>query len=373
MIFSRYYHLEDHVNPLKTLIIYGPRQAGKTTLLKNYLSTCSQKYRYETGDNILSHEILGSANLTALRDYVAGYQILAIDEAQKIPNIGNTLKLIIDQIGNVTIIATGSSSFELAGEVGESLTGRKKILTLFPIAQLELKKNHNIYDLKNQLENYLIYGSYPEILSATTSSQKRELVMELVQSYLLKDILELDNTKNAKKLLDLLRLLAFQIGKQVSFSELAQQLAIDAKTVSRYIDLLEKSFVLYNLRGYSKNLRKEVTKKSMYYFYDTGIRNGIIANFNPLNQRNDVGELWENFIVMERIKKQTYTQMIVNNYFWRTWDQQEIDLIEEREGNLFAYEIKWSKKIVSPPKAWQKNYPNAKFEVINCDNYLDFI
>jgi len=373
MLIPRYYKIQDYITPKKVLILYGPRQAGKTTMLEHYLESCGLKYRFDTGDNILTHEILGTPNLQALQEYVSGYQLLAIDEAQKIPNIGETLKLMIDKIPECQIIATGSSSFELAGQVGEPLTGRKKVLTLYPVAQLEMAEELNRYDLKAKLENDLIYGSYPEVAGENTLTGKRELVMEIVQSYLLKDILELDKIKNAKILLDLLRLLAFQIGKQVSHSELGKQLGIDTKTIGRYLDLLEKSFVIYNLRGYSQNLRKEITKKSIYYFYDVGIRNGIISNFNPIKFRNDVGELWENFVIIERLKKQAYHNIYANNYFWRTWDQQEIDFVEEREGNLFGYEIKWGKKLSKPPKDWVEHYPDAKFQIINKETYLDFI
>lgn len=244
-----------------------------------------------------------------------------------------------DQVPGLRVIATGSSSFELAGQIGEPLTGRKKTITLYPISQLELKDQTNIIELKQQLENYLVYGSYPDVVSAATQNDKRELINEITHSYLLRDILELDKVKNSKVLLDLLRLLAFQIGSEVSHSELAQKLGIDTKTVSRYLDILEKGFVVYNLRGFSRSLRNEITKKSKYYFYDVGIRNALIANFNSLSLRNDLGGLWENFLMIERLKKQSYLPIYSNNYFWRTWEKKEIDLIEEREGKLFGYSL----------------------------------
>ena len=219
----------------------------------------------------------------------------------------------------------------------------------------------------------MIYGSYPEIISAKTQNEKRGYITEIAHSYLLKDILELDKIKNSKTLLSLVRLIAFQMGNEVSHTELAQKLGIDAKTVSRYLDLLEKGFVLYNLRGFSRNLRKEITRKSKYYFYDNGIRNALIANFNPLNMRDDIGHLWENFLFIERIKKQAYTAISVNNYFWRTWDQKEIDLIEERDGQLFGYEFKWGSQIAKAPEDWLSAYPNAQYVTINQSNYLEFI
>lgn len=296
-----------------------------------------------------------------------------IDEAQKIPNIGQCLKIMVDHIPHLRIIVIGSSSFELAGQVGEPLTGRKKTLTLYPIAQLELLKQFNAFEVKTQLENYLIYGSYPDIISAKISDQKRARITEIAHSYLLKDILELDRIKNSKILLDLLRLLAFQIGSEVSHNELAKKLGIDAKTISRYLDLLEKRFVLYNLGGFSRNLRKEITKKSKYYFYDIGIRNALIANFNSLDLRDDIGKLWENFLVIERIKKQAYLPVYANNYFWRTWEQKEIDWIEEREGKLWGYEFKWGKTIAKPPKEFLNAYPNAEFMTVNQENYLTFV
>ncbi len=357
----------------KALIIYGPRQVGKTTLVQDYLKTCPYKYRLDSGDNIVIHEILGSQNFDKLKKYAEGYELIVIDEAQRIPQIGQGLKILVDTIPGIRIIATGSSSFELAGQVGEPLTGRKTSLTLFPISQLELNELYNKQELRAKLDEYLIFGGYPEVITSQTRDKKIALLEELVHSYLLKDILELEQVKSSKLLLDLLRLLALQIGSEVSMHELARQLGIDAKTVARYIDLFEKAFVLYNLRGFSRNLRNEITKKSKYYFYDTGLRNAVIANFNDLNLRNDVGALWENFLFIERLKKRNYSHIPANQYFWRTWDQKEIDLIEEREGNLFAYEFKFTSDKAKVPKDWKEAYPDSEFQLINRDNYLEFI
>jgi len=280
---------------------------------------------------------------------------------------------MVDQFPEIQIIATGSSSFELSGQIGEPLTGRKITLTLYPVSQIELNNLYNDYELKSQLEEYLIYGSYPEVVVSDTLEEKKRILNEIVGSYLLKDVLELEKVKGSKILLDLLRLLAFQIGNEVSLSELGRQVGLDYKTIARYLDLFEKSFVIYNLRGFSRNLRKEITQKSKYYFLDNGVRNAIIANFNPLELRDDIGKLWENFIISERLKKQSYKSVYANNYFWRTWEQKEIDFIEERGGKLYAYEIKWSGKMVSPPQDWRAAYPDSAFKVISPDNYLEFI
>lgn len=374
MNISRFYQdLSKYLIPNKVLVIYGPRQVGKTTLLKDFLEKCRLKYKLDFGDDIRTQHLLSSQDFALLKDYVSGYELLAIDEAQKIPNIGINLKILIDQVPNIKIIATGSSSFELAGQVGEPLTGRKITLTLYPIAQLELLSLYNEHELKEKISEWLIFGGYPEIVVAKDRQTKIRLLEEITYSYLFKDILELDKIKNSKKLLDLLRLLAFQIGNEVSIGELGMQLGIDGKTVEKYLDVLEKSFVIYNLCGFSRNLRKEIRKKSKYYFYDTGIRNAIVSNFNKLEERNDLGALWENFIFMERHKKRSYHEIVANSYFWRTWEKQEIDLIEEREGKLFAYEFKWSASKVKVPSEWEKTYQNSVFSVINKDNYLKFI
>jgi uncharacterized protein len=377
MKITRYYtDLNKHLKPNKVLVIYGPRQVGKTILLGDFLAKMQGKikFRLDSGDNVRVQEVIGSNDFKKIKEYAAGYELIAIDEAQKIQNVGEGLKILVDEIPGIKIIATGSSSFELAGQIGEPLTGRKVTLTLFPVSHIELQKIYNNYELKNQLNEYLVYGGYPEVVANANFDEKKRILNELVGSYLLKDILELKKVKSSKILLDLLRLLAFQVGKEVSLSELGRQLQLDYKTVARYLDLFEKSFVLVNIRGFSRNLRKEITKKSKYYFYDNGILNAIIANFNPLEIRDDIGNLWENFLVAERIKKQNYRNIYSNNYFWRTWEGQEVDFVEEREGKLFGFEFKWSeKKSVKPPKDWLENYPNASFQAISPENYLEFI
>lgn len=368
-----YQNLMPYLKPNKALVIYGARQSGKTTLVQDFLVSYPERYKFDSGDNIRIQNLFSSQDFELIREYAQGYNLIVIDEAQKIPEIGQALKILVDQIHGIHVIATGSSSFDLAGQGGEPLTGRKITLTLYPIAQLELRSLYNSYELRNELENLLIFGAYPEIAATKLKNEKIRLLEELTQAYLLKDILELERVKSSKILIDLLRLLSFQVGKEVSLSELGQQVGIDHKTTARYLDLFEKSFVIYNVRGFSRNLRSEIVKKSKYYFYDNGIRNAVISNFNGLELRNDTGALWENFLFMERLKKRSYQEIYANSYFWRTWERQKIDLIEEREGKLFSFEFKWNKGKIKPPRQWQETYPNALFEVITRENYLDFI
>ncbi len=357
----------------RVLIMYGPRRTGKTTLLQSYLKDCGKKYLLENGENIHFSELLSSRDLSRIKNALEGYDILAIDEAQAIPNIGITLKLIIDHIPECRVIATGSSSFRLSQQTGEPLTGRKRTITLFPLALVELKQHFTNYELQQKLEEFLIFGSYPEVVSAETREMKIEMLQELVNSYLLKDILTYDNLRSSNTLVHLLKLLAFQIGSEVSLNELSRKLQIDVKTVSRYIDLLEKSYVIKRINGFSRNLRKEVTSKAKYYFLDNGIRNGIISQFGSLDSRDDQGALFENFMIMERMKKQSYSSFYGNMYFWRTYSQQEIDYIETVDNNISAYELKFGRKVPKIPKAFKDAYPQAEYHVISRENYLDFV
>lgn len=372
-IFRIYQHLETFLVPGKALLIFGPRQVGKTTLMEDFISTSCLKSKLITGDDITLHQVLGSQNLREIRSFCEGYELIAIDEAQKIPNIGMGLKMMVDQIKGIRVIATGSSSFELAGQTGEPLTGRKTTLHLWPLSMMELLHHFNRFELNEKLPEYLIYGTYPAVLSAQTREEKKRILMEITGSYLFKDILAFERIKSSQVLLDLLRLLAFQVGNEVSVNELSKNLGIDNKTVNRYLDLLEKAFIIIRLRGYSGNLRKEITRHSKYYFYDTGIRNAVIANFNPLELRNDTGFLWENFMVVERMKKQAYSPVYANNFFWRSWSRQEVDFVEERNGMLFGFEFKWSREHKKLPELWTESYKNASFEIIHRENYLDFI
>ena len=374
MIKRFYEPLESYLQPNKVLVIYGPRRVGKTTLLQNYLAHTPLKYKLDSGDNIRTQQILSAQDFNQILDYCAGYDLVAIDEAQGIPNIGMALKIMVDQIPGIQVIATGSSSFDLAGQVGEPLTGRKRTLTLYPISQMELTSLNNRQELRQHLEEFLVYGSYPEVIQASSSRSKAEIITEIANAYLLKDILAFERVRSSKTLLNLLQLLAFQISSQVSLNELAMQIGVDVKTIQRHLDLLEKTFVIFRLGGFSRNLRQEITSKAKYYFFDNGIRNALIAQFNRLELRNDAGLLWENFCMIERIKQRAYIPIYGNTFFWRTYAGQEIDLVEEREGRLFGYELKWSEnKPIFPPKDWLKGYPNAEFTVVNPSNYLDFL
>ena len=374
MKIQRFYQpLEKFLPANKALIILGPRQVGKTTLMEDYLNVTALKSKKVTGDDLMIHQSLGSQYLDEIKSFCEGYELIAIDEAQKIPNIGVAIKMMVDQIQGIRVIATGSSSFELAGHLGEPLTGRKTELFLYPISQLELLNHYNRFELKQNLPDFLIYGSYPLVLTTDGKNAKQRILSEITGSYLFRDILSFERIKSPQLLLDLLRMLAFQIGSEVSVNELSKKLSIDNKTVRKYLDLFEKSFILFKLRGYSGNLRKEITKHSKYYFYDNGIRNALIANFNSIDWRNDIGQLWENFVIVERMKKQAYKSIYANNFFWRSWSGQEVDFIEEREGKLFGYEFKWSTDKVKQPKLWLETYPRSTFEIINKENYLDFI
>ena len=373
MIERFYKNIDKLLKPNRALIIYGPRRIGKTTLLNSYLNKTKYKYLLDTGDNVETRQIFALPDFEKIIDYAANYELIAIDEAQLIPSIGSGLKILVDHVPNIKVIATGSSSFDLANQVGEPLTGRKITINLYPILQLELLSIFNKYELKKNLPEFLIFGSYPEVITAKTRMEKMTVIKEIVTSYLLKDILAFERIKSPKVLLDLIKLLAFQIGSEVSFNELAAQLSINARTVARYIDLLEKSFVIVNLGSFSRNLRKEITRKNKYYFLDNGIRNGVIDQFNDLDKRDDIGKLWENFIVMERMKMLDYKKIYGHLYFWRTYEQKEIDIVEERDGKLAGYDIKWKKDKIKPPKDWLATYKNAEYKVINQDNYLDYV
>ena len=373
-MIKRAYKVESLVKPGKALIIYGPRRVGKTTLLNEFLSGTKWKYKLDSGDNIKIQQILGSQDFREIIEYAAGYEVVAIDEAQNIPNIGKGLKILVDQVPGIRVIATGSSSFDLAGAVGEPLTGRKTTVVLYPISQQELLFTNNRHELKSRLEEFLVFGSYPEVVTAGARKEKIEIIEELVNSYLLKDIFALDRVRAPKVLLDMLKLIAFQVGSQVSLNEIATQVRLDVKTVARYLDIFEKAFVIKRIGGFSRNLRNEVTTKAKYYFLDNGIRNGVVSSFNGLDNRNDVGQLWENFLVTERIKKWAYQGIYGSRYFWRTYGGQELDMVEEREGTLWGYEFKWSeRKKKLPPPDWQSAYENSRFSIINNQNYLDFV
>jgi uncharacterized protein len=367
--------MHEEIAENKVLVIYGARRVGKTQFLKKYISECQEEYLWLNGDDMETHRMLENRTIANYSRLLGAVRLFIIDEAQNIPDIGMKLKLMVDEIPGLKIIVTGSSVFDLSNTLGEPLVGRKKTILMYPLAQMEFSTIENFVTTKGNLEERLIYGGYPELVHLPDVKKKEKYLKELVSDYLLKDILEYDGIRKSDKLFDLLRLLAFQIGKEVSVDELANQLkSISRNTVDQYLDLLSKVFVIYKVKGYSGNLRKEVTKNNRWYFYDNGIRNAIINQFAPLSLRNDVGELWENYLAAERMKYLSYTRSNTTNYFWRTYDRQELDWVEEQEGALRGYEFKWNaNKRVKAPTAWVKAYPEAQFQVINQDNYLDWI
>ncbi len=373
MIHRFYDDLDQRIKANKALVIYGPRRVGKTTLIQNFVSKTKLRFRNDSGENTKIQQILSSGDFDLIKEYCQGYDLIVIDEAQNIPHVGKGLKIIVDQVPGIKVLVTGSSSFDLSNKVGEPLVGRQRILKLFPISVLELSKETSPFDLKQQLNDWLVFGLYPEVITEKNKKDKIEYLMEIVNSFLLKDILALENVKSPRVLMDLLRLLAYQVGSEVSLNELANKLNIDVKTVARYLDLLEKTFIIISVGGYSGNLRTEVVSKRKYYFVDNGIRNGLINSFNPIDQRNDVGALWENFGFMERLKKKCYTQIHSNDFFWRTYAKAEIDLIEERDGKLFPIEFKWKPRKYKAPREWTSHYPDTKVEVITNENFLDFV
>lgn len=365
--------LQNSLLPGKVIVLYGPRQVGKTTLAKQLLQTINRRTRYINADELIYREALASQNRQTLDSVLADAEVLIIDEAQRVPDIGLNLKILIDNNPTVTILAAGSVSFDLANKINEPLTGRKLTFTLYPLSYPELGRALGGFEAQAALEQWLIWGGYPEIVTSSAHLRER-LLGELVGSYLFRDLLELEGVRRADKLVDLLRLLAFQIGREVSLSELATNLSINRQTVERYLDLLEKVFVIYRVGGFSRNLRKEITKNARYYFYDNGVRNSLIQNFNPLSLRNDVGELWENFLMIERQKAHDYAGRLVNRYFWRTYDQKEIDLIEEQGGQLLGFEFKWSGAIKkATAQEFLAAYPQAEIKTISQENFVDFV
>lgn len=357
----------------KVCAVFGPRRSGKTVLLEMVKKTLiGEKILTVHGENLETAEILSSMKQSVLERFTKGYDYLFIDEAQKIPQIGQNLKLLVDTSKDIAVLVTGSSSFSLRQKVGEPLVGRMRQFYLYPFAQMELTEN--LLEIKEYLETKLVFGSYPEVFTAKTQVEKRSQLESIRDGYLLKDILELDNIKDSLFIFNLLRLIAFQIGNDISYSELAQNLNSNKKTVMRYLELLEKSYVLFSHPGFSRNLRSEYTKTPRYYFWDNGVRNSVISNYNSLKSRDDVGRLWENYCVCERRKKVEYKNLFANRYFWRTYDQQEVDYVEEKQGKLFGYEFKWSTKgKTKTPKAWKQTYKNSSFLAVTPKNYLDFI
>ena len=357
----------------KIVIIYGARQVGKTTLANQVIARLGIKVLKINADERKYHDILSSRDLDKMKSLVIGYELLFIDEAQRIENIGINLKILADGIKDLKIIATGSSSFELANKIKEPLTGRTWTYNLYPLSFLELSQIYNDFELKNQLDNFLIYGGYPEVFTTENLNDKKRLLEEISTLYLYKDILELENIKKSEKIYKLLKLLAFQIGQEVSVNELAINLELSHEKVRKYLDLMEKSFIIFRLPALSKNPRKEIAKKDKIYFYDLGVRNVVIGNFNSLDDRNDQGALFENFLVSERIKKNKHQERSVSGYFWRAYTGSEIDYAEEEAGELRVYEFKYGKNKAKMPQKFIDTYGQSEFKIINKDNFLEFI
>ena len=359
----------------KIIILYGPRQAGKTTLIRQLLGDYKETYVSLNGDDIRTQELFSIPNLDNFKKIVGNARLLIVDETQRISNIGLSLKLIFDNL-TIPIIASGSSSFELANKINEPLTGRATTFTLYPLSILEVAITAPEISHINRLEEFLRFGLYPKVITLSGEEDKQNYLNDLVNNYLYKDILIFETIRKPKKIIDLLTLLALQIGSEVSILELSQNLTISKTIVEKYLDLLEKMFIIVNIRGFSRNLRKEISKTSKYYFVDLGLRNALIRNFNPFHLRDDLGACFENFCIIEKLKVLANNRKTANLYFWRTYDQKEIDLIEESGGILQAFEFKWSIKnqeTTPATKEFTSTYSNSKFKIITPKNLEEFL
>jgi predicted AAA+ superfamily ATPase len=353
----------------KAVIIYGARQVGKTTLVKDIMGDKFDSSIYLNCDEPDIRESLTNVTSTKLKELFGNNKYIFIDEAQRVKNIGITLKIAIDSFEEYQIVATGSSALELSNNIMEPLTGRAFEFKLYPLSLNEMSQKYTKLEYKRILEDRIIYGSYPDIVNYPKESEKR--LSTISNNYLYKDLLQFQEIRNSELLEKLIKSLALQIGNEVSFSELGNKLDAAKQTIERYIKLLEQSFIIFRLNPFSRNLRSELTKKCKIYFYDTGIRNSLVNNFNPLEIRNDVGALWENYIISEKIKRNTNLEIFANLYFWRTHQQQEIDLIEEKNGILTGYEMKFNKDKFRIPLAFSKAYPDTGVKLINKDNFMD--
>lgn len=359
----------------KVLVLYGARQVGKTTLVREVLREFPGRVLEINADNVPFIESLSSRSLDQLKGLVQGYDLLFVDEAQRIPDIGINLKILHDQVPDLKIIATGSSSLDLANRVKEPLTGRTWTFQLYPVSVEEWAKHTGANDVEmvEKLPEWLVYGLYPEVLGMENLQRKGRYLQELTQSYLYKDVLALANIRYPEKLRQILKLLAWQVGNLVSVNELANTLQINRDAVNNYLDLLEKSFVIFRLSGFSRNLRKEMVKMDKIYFYDLGVRNALIENYNTLTVRQDIGQLWENFLIVERLKTSSYHFHFANRHFWRTQTGAELDYVEDYGGQLHGFEFKWGASNASAPKTWAETYPTATYQCINPMNFLEFV
>jgi len=365
--------IKDNFFKGKAIIIVGPRQVGKTTLSLEIIKKYNKKDVIKFNcDNPGDRETLNNRDIEFLAKIIGKAKIIFIDEGQKVKTIGQTLKLLIDHFGkSKQILTTGSSSFNLIDKTSEALTGRKFIYHLYPLSFEEIFQEKNILDFKKELEIFMIFGNYPEIVKEQSNEERTERLKNLASSYLYKDILEFQNIKNSDVLGKLLKALALQIGSEVSYTELSNLIGVDKKTIERYVDLLEKNFIIFRLPPYFRNKRKEISKLRKIYFYDLGIRNAIINNFNFFDSRNDQGQLWENLAIIERMKYQAYHKIYSNNYFWRAYNRAEVDFIEERNGKLYGFELKWGAKKGRIPQEWQKN-KNSEYKIISPDDVVGF-
>ncbi|MDE5947295.1 MAG: ATP-binding protein [Prevotella sp.] len=368
--------IERRIRAQKVMLLFGARRVGKTVLLRqiaeNYGGGRTLMLNGESMDTVRLLEDRSSANYRRL---FGGLSLLAIDEAQHIPDVGMKLKLIVDELPELAVIATGSSSFDLQNRAGEPLVGRSTQFMLTPLSVEEMAAAETRFETMLNTDHRVVYGHYPELTAMASEVDKREYLTDVVDAYLLRDILAIDGVKHTQKLHDLLRLVAWQVGSEVSMDELARQLTLSRNTVDRYLDLLQKVFVLYRVGGYSRNLRKEIAKSSKWYFQDTGVRNAVLRDFRPLSERPEAerGALWENYVISERMKRNLNHRLGLNFYFWRTYDKAEIDLIEEDGMRIDAYEIKAGVKRPSVPKSFAVAYPDAGFHVINRDTYMDYL
>ena len=367
--------IEQRIKKQKVMLIFGARRVGKTILLKQITNNFTGKTLLINGESMDTIKLLEERSATNYKRLFSGIDLLAIDEAQHVPDIGMKLKLIADEVPELAIIVTGSSSFDLQNNAGEPLVGRSTKFMLTPLSTEEMAATENVFETITQTKYRIIYGHYPELLSLSSDKEKKEYLTDVVDAYLLRDILAIDGVKHAQKIYDLLRLIAWQTGSEVSLDELGKQLGLSRNTVERYLDLLQKVFVLYRMRGFSRNLRKEVSKASKWYFQDNGIRNAVLRDFRPFDNRpeSEKGALWENYIISERMKRNLNHRLGANFYFWRTYDRQEIDLIEDYGTEIKAYEIKAGNKEPKMPKTFSEAYPEAEFNVINRDTYTQFI
>ncbi|MCB0621556.1 MAG: ATP-binding protein [Saprospiraceae bacterium] len=356
----------------KAIILIGPRQVGKTTLIEQITTRLGRDTMWLTGDDPATRTLLENISLARLKAVIGQQEVVVVDEAQRLHNAGLTLKLITDHLPNVQLLVTGSSSLDLAAEIKESLVGRKREFRLFPLSFVEMSDYHGYLAERSLLEHRMIFGYYPEVVKSDLRHAQNVLA-DLSDGLMYKDLLALDQIKKPSLLVKLLQALALQLGNEVSYNEVAQLVGADPQTIERYIDLLEQTFVLFRLPSISRNARNEIKKGRKIYFYDNGIRNSIIKNFNPLDLRQDTGALWENFLLAERRKRNSYTDLNYNSFFWRTTTQQEIDYVEEFDGKLHAFEFKWRVGKVRVPQSFIKAYPNSEFSVITPENFDDFI